>query len=230
MKKIAILAAMSKEIEQISNMLEDSREIWQNRMRIREGKIADKQVILTECGIGKVAAATNAIEIIQNFHPEIIINTGVAGSLAQNVEVKDMVVGTNFAYHDVWCLTPNLYGQVQGFPASFDADKKVVSVLKKNFGDDEHIHFGQICSGDRFVCYPEDVQTVLQHFPDVKAVDMEAAAIAQICYMYKCKFLSLKVISDNPAIHPNGIAQYDGFWHDLADISFGKIAQVIKII
>jgi len=224
------MAAMTKEIDQIRSLLEDEKEIRRSGTRLWQGKIAGKEVLLTQSGIGKVCAATNALEIIREYKPQIVLNTGVAGSLAKNVEVKDIVIGTDFAYHDVWCLAPNLYGQMQGFPASFETDANLIAKLKKTFDGYKKIHFGLVCTGDRFICYPSDVVAVLEHFPDVAAVDMEATAIAQICYMHKCKFLSIKVISDNPVLHPNGVAQYDGFWHELVDISFENIVKIIKAI
>ena len=228
MKKIAILSAMSKELDQFKSLYSDFKQINIGGIRAFEVVDDEKHILLTESGMGKVCAATNAIEIIREFKPEMLINSGCAGSLSNDVEVKDVVISTGFSYHDVWFWEPNKYGQVQGFPAVFKADEKLLKTAQKIFKNHKDVHFGLICTGDKFISHPDDIQKILGHFPDVLAVDMEAAAIAQVCYMYKTPLLSLKVISDNPVKYPSGYKQYNDFWSGMADTSFDILKNLIK--
>lgn len=228
MKKIAILSAMSKELEQLKALYPSVKQVNIGGIRAFEVTDKDRYILLTESGMGKVCAATNAIEIIREFKPDIFINSGCAGSLSQDVEVKDVVISTGFSYHDVWFWEPNKYGQVQGFPAVFKSDDKLLKMAQGVFKDYKNIHFGLVCTGDKFISHPDDIRKILGHFPDVLAVDMEATAIAQVCYMYKTPFLSLKVINDNPLKYPNGYKQYNEFWSEMADTSFNVLKNLIK--
>ena len=230
MKKIAILSAMSKELDQLKALYPNVEARNLNGLRGFEVITDDKQFFLTESGMGKVCAATNTIEIIREFKPDIIIFSGCAGSLSKNVEVKDIVIGNEIAYHDVWFWKPNKYGQVQGFPARFETDKSVLKNIAKITQNHANIHTGLICTGDKFISQDEDIQNILAEFPDVLAVDMEAAAIAQVCYMYKTPLISIKVISDNPVKYPNGFGQYNEFWSDMADTSFNFLQNLLKVI
>lgn len=228
MKKIAILSAMSKELDQFKDLYPDFKQVNIGGIRAFEVVDGDKHILLTESGMGKVCAATNAIEIIREFKPDMLINSGCAGSLSNDIEVKDVVISTGFSYHDVWFWEPNKYGQVQGFPAVFKADEKLLKVAQKTFKENNDVRFGLVCTGDKFISHPDEIQKILGHFPDVLAVDMEATAVAQVCYMYKTPFLSLKVISDNPVKYPNGYKQYNEFWSQMADTSFGVLKKLIN--
>lgn len=230
MKKIAILAAMSKELDQLKTLFSEIKEKNVSGLRCFEGKIGDKLVILSESGMGKVCAATNITEVIRSFKPDLIINSGCAGSLAKEIDVKDVVVGNEISYHDVWFWKPNQYGQVQGFPARFTADENALKKIKKITKSDSKVHFGLICTGDKFISHPDEIKQIKEHFPESCAVDMEAAAMAQVCYMYNTPLISIKVISDNPVKYPNGYKQYNEFWSELADESFSFVKDLLQVI
>ena len=81
-------------------------------------------IVLLQCGIGKVAAAVGAVELIRRYQPDCIINTGVAGALSSAVDVMDVVAAARTVYHDVDCFTDNPHGCIQGFPLFFESDKR----------------------------------------------------------------------------------------------------------
>ena len=199
--KIAVIAAMDKEIALLK-------------------QCADDDVIIAASGIGKVAAALKTAEIIHNHHPDLIINSGVAGGLQPSLEIGDVVYGTAIAYHDVWCGKPNLYGQVQGFPLFYASDAKFEPFLEKN------IRKGLIVSGDKFISSPEGQADILKHFPDALAVDMESAAVAQTCYVYHTPCLILRLISDTPGVEHHQ-KQYDRFWETAAEKSFANLKEIL---
>ena len=187
MKKIAIIAAMSSEINSIKALLANREE----KDGYVTGIIGDKEITLIQSGIGKVCAAVKTTELIDKFNPDCIINSGVAGGVGDNVKQMDIVVSTKTVYNDVWCLEPNAYGQVQDFPLYFEADKNLVAKIEEGEHNGITIHKGLIASGDKFVAGIEEAKNIRKLFDEALAVDMESCAVAQVCYMKKNTFYQL---------------------------------------
>ena len=202
--KIAILAAMESEVKLLKTL-----------------ESAD--VIVTQTGIGKVNAALKTATIIERYKPDLIINSGVAGGLDEKLNIGDAVAGALICYHDVWCGTPNLKGQIQGLPLFFQSDSKALSVL------DPLVHKGLIISGDQFIQDKEKLLSLKADFHEALAVDMESAAVAQTCYIYQTPFISIRLISDTPGVAHHQ-EQYDTFWQNAAQKSFEKIKQVVSAL
>ena len=177
----------------------------------------EDKVILQKSGIGKVNAAIQTVEMIRQYNPDVIISSGCAGGNGDDINVQNVVVSTQLAYHDVYCGTAigqSVYGQVQGLPARFDADPHLLEVAIKTGAKP-----GLIVTGDWFVDSKEKMREIVGHFPEAKAVDMESAAIAQVCYIYKVPFISFRVISDIP-LRDTDASQYHNFWDTIAQNSF----------
>ena len=177
-------------------------------------------------GIGKADAARAATEFILTEHPDCIINSGCAGGVGKGLRVCDIVVGSQTAYHDVWCGEGNLPGQVQGLPQRFDADPALLRVAL-SLQIDQPVHSGLICTGDQFLTSPEDDARVLGIYPDALACDMESAAIAQVCRHYGVPFLSFRMISDVHGSGQDATALYKDFWQKVADDSFAFLKLLI---
>ena len=185
----------------------------------------EDKVILQKSGIGKVNAAIQAVEMIRQYKPDVIISSGCAGGNGDDVNVQDVVVSSELAYHDVYCGTAidstTVYGQVQGLPARFQADPYLLrkaqelSIVNCQLS----IHPGLIVTGDWFVDSKEKMREIIGHFPEAKAVDMESCAIAHTCYIYKVPFISFRVISDIP-LRDTDASQYHNFWDTIAENSF----------
>lgn len=180
-------------------------------------------VRVEKCGIGKVNAALGAQRMINEFHPDVIISSGCAGGNGDDINVQDVVVSAELAYHDVYCGTAiddtTVYGQVQGMPVRFKADEKL---LEKALGlqpSGISLHAGLIVTGDWFVDSKEKMRSIIEKFPEAKAVDMESAAIAQTCYINNVPFISFRVISDIP-LRDTDASMYHDFWERIADSSF----------
>ena len=184
----------------------------------------DGHVRVEKCGIGKVNAALGAQRMIAEFQPDAIISSGCAGGNGDDVNVQDVVVSTELAYHDVYCGAAiddsTQYGQVQGLPARFPADETLLRTARQisTFGSLKIIP-GLIVTGDWFVDSREKMREIIGHFPEAKAVDMESCAIAQTCYIHKVPFISFRVISDIP-LRDTDASQYHDFWNTVADHSF----------
>ncbi len=203
--KIGIIVAMDRELQQLQQVFEGS------------------QVIVEKCGIGKVNAALGVQRMINEHRPDCIISSGCAGGNGDDIEVKDVVVSTQLAYHDVYCGTAVgssvVYGQVQGLPARFDADPYLLRKAKEMRQDGLAIHPGLIVTGDWFVDSREKMRSIIDHFPEAKAVDMESAAIAHTCHLAGVPFISFRVVSDVP-LRDTQAQQYHDFWAQVAAQSF----------
>lgn len=226
-KKIAIVVAMSSEFDLVKHILNDA-EIKEFRgISCVEGNLNDKKIVLIQSGIGKVNAAIRVTELIDNEHPDLIINSGVAGGIGANLHVGDVVVGTECVYHDVWCGEGE-WGQVQGFPLKFKADKTLVSAMEriKNI----NMHFGLICSGDQFISDIDALHQIKTRFPDGLAVDMESAAMSQTCYLYQVPFISMRIISDTPGMETDNTAQYRDFFAEAPKQNFEILKKFVETI
>ncbi|MBR6184368.1 MAG: 5'-methylthioadenosine/S-adenosylhomocysteine nucleosidase [Bacteroidales bacterium] len=177
-------------------------------------------------GIGKADAARAATEFILTEHPDCIINSGCAGGVGAGLNVFDIVIGGQTAYHDVWCGEGNLPGQVQGLPQRFDADPALLRAAL-TLQTAQPVRSGLICTGDQFLTDPEDDARVLEIYPDALACDMESAAIAQVCHHYGVPFLSFRMISDVHGSGQDATALYKDFWAKVADDSFSFLKLLI---
>ena len=180
------------------------------------------EVLVRKCGIGKVNAALGAQQMINEYHPDCIISSGCAGGNGDDINIQDVVVSSELCYHDVYCGTAidntTQYGQVQGLPARYQADAELLSKASAlNCG--VAVHQGLIVTGDWFVDTKEKMRSIIELFPEAKAVDMESAAIAQTCYINKVPFVSFRVVSDIP-LRDTDASQYHNFWDTIAHNSF----------
>ncbi|QHI98701.1 5'-methylthioadenosine/adenosylhomocysteine nucleosidase [Xylophilus rhododendri] len=181
------------------------------------GRLGGKPVVLALCGIGKVAAAATTAMLIERFEVRRLLFTGVAGGLGTAVRVGDVVVGDAFIQHDMDAspLFPRheipLYGR-----ARFDADPALVTALREaarraladvdglcdaadlaRFGlHAVQVHQGLLVSGDRFVSALAEAAELRAALPQALAVDMESAAVAQVCHDYRVPFAAVRTVSD----------------------------------
>lgn len=161
--------------------------------------------LVAVCGIGKVNAAVWTYRMIAEKGCTEIVSFGCAGGLSYEVGLRDIIAGDSFMYYDVDCGKPNAYGQVQGCPQTFVTDPG-------HWRFTEGMRHGLIVTGDAFVGTQTLATAITQNlYPErcPLAVDMESAAIAQVCHWMGKPFVSVRVISDNPF---TGERTYDDFW------------------
>lgn len=221
---IGIIVAMSSEFNLVLKLMPTHQNRQIHHLNFALGEINHQSVVLLQSGMGKVCSALATREMIEQFHPQYIINTGLAGGLSQELSVMDIVVGQDITYHDVWCGEGNEYGQIQDLPAIYHSND---NLLKKAAAitSDVKIISGLITSGDYFVSTPEELNKIKQQFPSTLAVDMESCSIAQTCYLYDTPFLSLRIISDTPGI-ANHYQQYLDFWQKAPE----KSCEIIRCL
>ena len=227
-KTIGILTAMSVEYRQVAAMLHDAETFQSGPQEFLVGTLGENKIILLQCGIGKTNAATGTTNLIMAFHPDCVISTGVAGGIDTRLDVMDIVVGSEVCYHDVHCGDDCDPGQVQGLPKIFSGDQRLADVALA-LNTDVRIIPGLICTGDQFITNRAELDDIKKRYPYGLAVDMESAAIAQVCHLWKVPFLSFRIISDTPGIKGH-FDQYLNFWETMAEKSFGVTSELLSKI
>jgi adenosylhomocysteine nucleosidase len=197
--KIGIIGAMEQEVAILKSELTHFSQEKKADSNYFSGKIDGVDVVLLQSGIGKVSAAIGTALLIDNYQPDVIINTGSAGGFAPSLTMGDVVISSEVRHHDA-DVTAFGYemGQMAGQPAAFIADEKLISVAEQAVKQTESLHAvkGLICTGDVFVCSPDKQNYIRQHFPHTVAVEMEASAIAQTCHQFNVPFVVVRAISD----------------------------------
>lgn len=199
MKRIGILGAMDEEVALLKASLNDLKETKWKHLTFYEGTLSGVEVILVKCGIGKVAAAIATTVLIEQYAPDAVVNTGSAGGFDTNLNIGDVVIATHVIHHDA-NLTHFGYklGQCAGMPEDFRCDETLIEKAQNATSHIAEIQStsGLICTGDAFIGSDEAVAKLREDFPDMKAVEMEGAAIGQVCYMLNTPFLVIRSLSD----------------------------------
>ncbi|MCA0982665.1 5'-methylthioadenosine/S-adenosylhomocysteine nucleosidase [Halobacillus yeomjeoni] len=195
---IGIIGAMDEEIELLQSEMNITERNEVAGSEFIEGELHGKPVVLLKSGIGKVNAAMSTTILHERYDIEAVINTGSAGGFAKDLEVGDVVISSLVTHHDVDVTAFKYeYGQVPGLPAMYAADEKLIeqaleSVKKTN----AKAKRGIIATGDSFMQEEKKVDFVRGKFPEMIAAEMEAAAIAQVCYKYGTPFVVIRALSD----------------------------------
>ena len=198
--KIGIIGAMDLEIATLREKATDTSVRTVASMEFVEGLLHGAPVVIVKCGIGKVNAGM-CVQILHDlFDVTHIINTGVAGSLRNEINIGDIVVSTDAVQHDM-DVTPLGYerGQIPGIPVkTFAADaalaEAAVAACRK-VNTDIQVFSGRVVSGDQFIS-SRDVKDFLIRTFDGSCTEMEGAAIAQSAYLNELPFVIIRAISD----------------------------------
>lgn len=215
--KIGIIVAMEKEFVQLRQLLADAT-VERHHKEFTLGRVGNNEVVMQQCGIGKVNSAVGTVEMIDRYHPDLVISTGCAGGADTRLNVTDVVVSTECLYHDAYCGSNCARGQVMGMPERYASPQELVAKAAA-LNCPTPVHKGLIVSGEWFVDTREKMQSILNDFPEAVAVDMESCSIAQTCHLYHTPFISFRIISDVPLKDTNA-AQYFDFWERMANGSF----------
>lgn len=190
---------MEEEVELLRAALKDTKVVSMASSEYTTGTYAGKEVVLLKSGIGKVNAAMSTTILLHEFKPDVVINTGSAGGFDEALEVGAVVISDEVRHHDVdVTIFGYEMGQMAQMPAAYKADDKLIEIAKQAVTEvGEHQYgVGLICSGDAFMNDPKRVANVREHFPTMKAVEMEAAAVAQVCYQFNTPFVVIRALSD----------------------------------
>lgn len=197
-----IIAAMQEEMQEIKKIMQDIENLKIYELNFFKGTINYKNVVLVEAGVGKVNAARVTQILIDNFNIQGIINVGSAGSCNDELEIGDIVIGKKLVQHD---FDITAFGHEKGFISNVgqfvESDDELISQIEeviKNIKDkDFNIKIGTIASGDIFCTEPKMKEKIRNKF-SAECIEMEGAAIAQVCKLDQIPFLVIRSISDKP--------------------------------
>lgn len=196
--KFGIIAAMPQELKILVEHLQDKVEVAVLGRTYYQGRIGQHEVVLVQSGIGKVMSAMSVAILTDRFAVDAIVNTGSAGAVADGIAIGDVVVATHLAYHDVDVTAFGYaYGQMAGQELYYPADQVLLEQLTGVLAEQEITsHQGLIVTGDSFIAGQDKIASIKEHFPEVLAVEMEGAAIAQAAVNTGKPFLVIRAMSD----------------------------------
>lgn len=200
MKKIGIIGAMDEEVAILKSRLQDPVVKTIASMEFCEGKLQGKDVVVVRCGIGKVNAAVCTQVLADLYQVEAVINTGVAGSLRNEIDIADIVLSTDTIQHDMDATAFGYgYGMIPRMENSiFEADTNLLELAKAVCTEllpEVGVHIGRVVSGDQFVSDNGKKEWLVEKFEGY-CTEMEGAAIAHTAYLNQIPFLIIRAISD----------------------------------
>ena len=225
-----IIAAMEEECEGLISRMSGREETRIGPFTYHTGTLEGRRICLLKCGIGKVNAAVGTAMMIERWNPGYMINTGVAGGFSENLKVGDIVLSDKVIHHDadavVFGYVP---GQIPGMPEHYEGDHALLSHAASLTPADPSVHLipDLIASGDSFIHRDEQIEQIRKRHPDVAAVEMEAAGIAQACHLFEIPFLIIRSLSDVVGDTDNQLT-YDEFLPLAARNSMDMVLKILR--
>ncbi len=200
MERIGIIGAMEIEVMRLKDQMDNKKVVKKASLEFNQGNYQGKEIVVVRSGIGKVNAAMCAQILIDEFDVQLIINTGIAGGIADDVEIGDIVISSDAIQHDMDAVAFGYdVGVIPQMDNSvFEADAEIVDLAArvcKEKNSDINTHIGRVVSGDQFISGKEKKQWLLDTFKAYCA-EMEGASIAQVAYLNDVKFVIIRAISD----------------------------------
>ena len=199
MAKLGIIGAMQEEVETLLALMKNKKELHKAGSVFYEGVLENLNVVIVQCGVGKVNAAMCTQVLCDLFEVTHIVNTGIAGSLCADLDIGDLVVSRDAMYHDVDAVHFGYpYGKVPGMDTTeFPADPAMIdyAYAAAEAVNPGHTKIGRVASGDQFVAVKELKEKIIAHTQGL-CTEMEGAAIAQTAYRNGIPFVILRAISD----------------------------------
>lgn len=215
---IGIMGAMEEEISSLKSMMENPIVKIRGKREYVSGMLFGKNVVLVFSRWGKVASASTVTTLIVEYNVGCVIFTGVAGALCKSLNIGDIVIGTGLYQHDMNAapLFPkreipylglkffqgdkNLLAHVKNAAESFFDENLIKNItsemLEKFFIKNPRVHLGLIASGDQFISKTHKMKEIIDEVPGTLAVEMEGAAVAQVCFEHQIPVAVIRTISD----------------------------------
>lgn len=225
---IGIIGAMEEEVAILKAFMDVESVTEKASMSFVKGRFCGKEVVVVRSGIGKVNAAVCAQILVDVFHADILINTGVAGSLDASIDIGDIVISTDAVQHDMDVTAlGDPVGQIPRMDTfAFPADKRLVELAvlaNKEANPNIQTFTGRVVSGDQFISSNADKERLVSVFGG-KCAEMEGASIAHVAYLNKVPCVIIRAISDKadnsatmdyPDFEKRAIAQSVKLMHNL---------------
>jgi adenosylhomocysteine nucleosidase len=228
--RICIIGAMDEEVHEFLSHSEISKTLERRHFRVHEAVLFGVPVAIIKCGVGKVFAALITQHVIDAYSPSAVISTGVAGAVSSSLKIGDVVVSRDCIHHDLDVRALGFergqipYSDFRFFPADPDLAR---AALATRLESGHKTVSGRILTGDQFISGDRgESHAYLTEELQGDAVDMESAAIAQVCFVNETPFVSVRTISD----YADGTAHVDfnQFLPEVARNSFAVVRQVLE--
>lgn len=228
---IGIIGAMEIEISGLREQMEDRQTERISGVRFDWGTIHGVLCAVAVCGPGKVNAAVCAQAMVMRFHPRLIINSGIAGGIGENVQIGDVVIATAVVQHD---MDTSPLGDPVGLISGLNlieipADEAASRLLAEHAQQIYHggVFRGIIATGDQFMADRKKIEAIAEQF-HAMACEMEGGSIGQVCYMNKTPFAILRAISDNG--NDDAVLDYPKFAQQAADRSVALLTGALPLL
>ena len=197
---IGIIGAMAEEVKYLQREMEEKEMKTFAGMEFCKGKIEDKEVVVVVSGIGKVNAAVCTQLLVDVYHVDCVINSGVAGSLDARIDIGDIVISTDGVHHDIDCsAVGDPVGVVPRMGITyFPADERLIQLAvsaNEKVNPDIATFTGRIASGDQFIASSEKKHFIVEHF-QASCAEMEGASILHTAYLNQVPCVVIRAISD----------------------------------
>lgn len=250
MRNIGILGAMPQEIDEVKALLTEKTTVKIANREFVVGKIGNVRCVVAFSKWGKVAATITATLMIQEFGVTDLFFIGTAGAMADGLKVGDIVISKRLVQHDLDArpiiprfempLLNRTYvdsdldlTELAGKAVSNLLEKGVESIVGekaiKEFNLAPTLYFGDIASGDQFISNDDKRQEILSFLPNILCVEMEGAAVAQVCLEFNTPFTIIRTISDT-ANH-NAHVDFNKFIAEVANAySRAIVSEIVKLV
>ena len=197
--KLGIIGAMKIEVDTLKENMENKTVTWRTGMEFCEGTLDGCPVVVVQCGVGKVNAALCVQILCDCFGVTHLVNTGIAGSLSNELDIGDLVVSKDAMYHDFDCGGFGYpHGKVPGMDViAFPANETMMhyALTAGEQVHPGHIKVGRVATGDQFICDKAVKNTIIEN-TQALCTEMEGGAIAQAAYRNEVPFVIIRAISD----------------------------------
>lgn len=234
MPTIAVIAPMQEELDALLALLPPSRREAFHGMELHHTVHHGNDLVLARSGVGKVNTAMNATLLLSHLRIDAIVNVGSAGGLREGQKILDLVVPDEVLAIDV-DVTPLgfEFGQMLGEPSVYHADPTLRGRFRAAaaaWPDMPPLHEGAVGTGDSFVYLPEQVSRIRERFgaDRVACVEMEGAALAQVCRRFAVPFLIVRSLSDVPASGEGNHLDFPVFLQKAADNAARLVLEMLK--
>jgi adenosylhomocysteine nucleosidase len=228
-----IIGAMEPEVKDLASKLKSHTVKNIGGYDFHFGKLQDRDTVVVQCGIGKVAAGAVTALLVCAAGATRVINTGCAGAISTGLRIGDTVFSSKAAYHDA-NLTPFGYpmGQMAGQERFFNADPELMAKAEIAAGNlpefKDHVRQGLVVSGDQFINTEEKRAAIRAIYPDAMVAEMEGAAIAQVCTSLHVPFLIIRAVSDEAS--EGNTVNYDEFMPKAAALSEKLVTALVALL
>lgn len=220
--RIGIITATEEEITAIKKYITSSKVNKIFDLNFINGMIGKNEIIVCESGVGKVNASRTTQLLIDNYDVDCVINIGCAGALKEQLNIGDIVIGKYLVQHDFDITKFNHEkGYIPNVGIKIESDKNLLDMFLNNI--DSNVFVGNIATGDIF-CTDKNMSLKIHNKFNADCVEMEGAAIAQVCYLCNIPFIIIRSISD--VVNGTNTIDYDKF----AISSANKVAKLLNDI